>query len=291
MAKPELPSSVGTDASEYGIGCTLFQTYEESERKPVGCWSLSLEPAKKNYSNSERECLDVVCALLTLRPYLQFETFVVYTDHHALKWLLKIIETSSSLTRWRLRLTEFDFEVSYKKGNEDHHEDALSRLLTGYPTVEDDEYKIPSFILEEFEDDLDLAELYLTTTIYFIENDYEEVNQILEMEKERFTMEELLASQHKDAFCSAISHLLNKGEKLSFKNDDDGLLVRTIHADTVVPYSLKKQSFISITTPFSLVLLEGASSTIVLFVTSIGLQSQQIATRQCVIVQNAPKIG
>lgn len=56
-------------------------------------------------------------------------------------------------------------------------------------------------------------------------------------------MEELLASQHNDAFCSENSPGINEGDKLSFKIDDDGLLISTIHADNqiVVPHSLKKR--------------------------------------------------
>lgn len=60
---------------------------------------------------------------------------------------------------------------------------------------------------------------------------------------EKITMEERHASQHNDALCSEISRRLNEGEKSSFKNDDDGLLIRTIYADLqiAVPHTLKKR--------------------------------------------------
>ena len=249
LPKPDLPYSVDTDASEYGLGCTLFQTNEDGKRKPIGYWSRSLKPAEKNYSASERECLGVVWALLTLRPYLQFEKFIVHTDHHALRWLLNITEPSSRLTRWRLRLAEFDFEVHFGKGKENHHTDAFSRLLSGPPTVEDGEDEIPSFLLEDIEEDPYTGTLDLNTTMDFIENDFAEGDQLLAAEErkdprvEKITMEELLTSQHNDAFCAEISRRLNGGEKLSFSHDDNGLRVRTIHPEhqIVVPHSQKKR--------------------------------------------------
>lgn len=46
------------------------------------------------------------------------ELFYVHTDHAALHWLLTINEPSVRLMRWRLRLTEYDFEVQYMKLDE-----------------------------------------------------------------------------------------------------------------------------------------------------------------------------
>ena len=79
LPKPDLPYSVDTDASDYQVRCALFQTTEDGERRPIGYWSRSLKPAEKSYSTPEKEYLAVVWALTTLRPYLQCETFTVYT--------------------------------------------------------------------------------------------------------------------------------------------------------------------------------------------------------------------
>ncbi|CAN8070819.1 unnamed protein product, partial [Agarophyton chilense] len=78
---PNLPYSVDTDSIEYQVRCALFQTHPDGERKPIGYWSRSLNAADKKYSVSEKECLAVVWALTTLRPYLQGERFTVNTDH------------------------------------------------------------------------------------------------------------------------------------------------------------------------------------------------------------------
>ena len=85
-----LPYSIDTDACDYGVGCALFQTHPDGERKPIGFWSRTLDDAEENYGVPERECLVVMFALKTLRPYILYEKFVLHTDHESLSWLLNI---------------------------------------------------------------------------------------------------------------------------------------------------------------------------------------------------------
>ena len=42
-----LPYSIDTDACDYGIGCALFQTHADGERKPIGFWSRTLNDAEQ----------------------------------------------------------------------------------------------------------------------------------------------------------------------------------------------------------------------------------------------------
>ncbi|CAN8070297.1 unnamed protein product [Agarophyton chilense] len=126
LPKPGLPYSIDTDASDHQVGCALFQTIPEGERKPIVYSSRTLNVHERNYSVSEKECLAVVWALSTLRPYLMGVHFTVYTDHASLRWLLNTADPSGRLMRWRLRLAEFDFEVVYKKRVQNTQADALS---------------------------------------------------------------------------------------------------------------------------------------------------------------------
>ena len=129
------PYSFDTDACDYGIGCTVSQTHTDWKTKPLGYWSRTVNASERKYSASEREFIAVVWALKTLRPYLMYETFVVHSDHHALHWLFTISEPSARLKRWRLILSEFDYTIAYKKGKDNHHADAMLRILTGSPTI------------------------------------------------------------------------------------------------------------------------------------------------------------
>ena len=75
---------VDTDARDYRLGANLFQLHSSGERKPIDFWSSSLLPVEKKYCTPEKEYLEVVCALQTLRPYLQEEKLTVHNDQASL---------------------------------------------------------------------------------------------------------------------------------------------------------------------------------------------------------------
>lgn len=84
---PGLPYTV--DLSDYQVRWALFQSLPDGELRPLGFWRRTLINAERNYSTSEK-CLAVVWDLQTLRQYLAFEHFTVFSDDAALHWLLNI---------------------------------------------------------------------------------------------------------------------------------------------------------------------------------------------------------
>jgi RNase H-like domain found in reverse transcriptase/Integrase zinc binding domain/Integrase core domain len=104
-------------------------------KHPVGYWSRGLTSAERNYSTTENECLEIVWAVLQLRPYLEGKYFVIQTDHNYLRWVLNVADAKGLLSRWRLRLLEFDLEVQYATGKKHHGADTLSRLIPSDPSL------------------------------------------------------------------------------------------------------------------------------------------------------------
>ena len=49
------------------------------------------------------------------------------TDHKALDWFQNSKDPYSRVSRWRLKLAEYDFDVIYKAGKMNVNADALSR--------------------------------------------------------------------------------------------------------------------------------------------------------------------
>ncbi|EDW54734.1 GM19305 [Drosophila sechellia] len=98
-----------TDASDYGLGAILTQHSERGERV-ISYSSKTLNTAERNYSAMEKECLATVI-----------------TDHMALKWLNNIESPSGRIARWALEPQQYDFEISYRKGQLKIVADALSR--------------------------------------------------------------------------------------------------------------------------------------------------------------------
>ena len=268
LPKRDLPFSLDTDACDYGIGCALFQIHPDGERKPIGFWSRSLNSAEKNYDASERECLAVVWALRTLRPYLIYEKFTVHTDHSALQWLFSIEDPSGRLMRWRLRLAEYNFELAYKKGTLNQQADALSRLVTLSETIHEGDNDVPAFLLEEAnqvgtEPDSGPKHDVLCHCDQCTDSNNTETEQVLDLSDDRadeiyaalpeptqsdpsftpITEEELVTSQFSDQFCSAVRRQLGKGVVLSFFDNEDSILCRrSPYGDQiVVPHNLKQK--------------------------------------------------
>jgi hypothetical protein len=122
----KVPFILMTDSSTVGLGAVLFQVQKGIE-SPVLFASRQLNKAERDCSASELETLAVVWASKYYRCYLFWETFLVRTDHAALKFLRTFAENNSRLMHWSLRLSELDFEIEHVPGSKIKHVDALSR--------------------------------------------------------------------------------------------------------------------------------------------------------------------
>jgi hypothetical protein len=144
-----------TDASSDQIVCCLFQEHQDAEKHPLGFWSRGLTSAEKNYSTTEKEFPAIVWAVLHLRPYLEGKRFVIRTYQHSLRWVLNLADAQGRLTRWRLRLQEFDFEVLYLPGKSHHAADIMSHLQSTEPTLSEPtdpvDTDIPCFVVSHRE--------------------------------------------------------------------------------------------------------------------------------------------
>lgn len=116
-----------TDASNLAIGAVLSQGTIGSD-KPIAYASRTLNTSEINYSTIEKELLAIVWATKYFRPYLFGRKFKIITDHKPLQWVMNLKEPNSRLTRWRLKLSEYNFTVIYKQGKFNTNADALSRI-------------------------------------------------------------------------------------------------------------------------------------------------------------------
>ncbi|RDX92457.1 Retrovirus-related Pol polyprotein from transposon 17.6, partial [Mucuna pruriens] len=74
------------------------------------------------------ELLAIIFALDKFRSYLLGSRIVMFSDHAALRYLLKKPDAKPSLIRWMLLLQEFNIEIRDKKGAENYVVDHLSRI-------------------------------------------------------------------------------------------------------------------------------------------------------------------
>jgi hypothetical protein len=127
-----VPFELMCDASDFAVGAVLGQR-KEGKLHAIHYASKTLDQAQMNYSTTEKELLAVVFSIEKFRTYLVGSKVIVYSDHAALRYLLKKKDAKPRLIRWILLLQEFDLEIRDKPGSENSVADHLSRLESNIP--------------------------------------------------------------------------------------------------------------------------------------------------------------
>lgn len=105
-----LPFLLQTDASDFGLGAVLSQVVAKGE-KVIAYLSRSLTRQERNYSTTEKEYLAVLWSIEKLRLYLVGSDFTVITDHYSLVWLSRLQKSLGRLSRWAIRLQQYQFKI------------------------------------------------------------------------------------------------------------------------------------------------------------------------------------
>lgn len=113
------------DASEIGCGCVLSQAADDL---PITFISRTFKQGDKNKPIIEKELLAIHFAITQLRPYIYGRKFTVRSDHKPLIYLYSLKNPSSKLTRIRLDLEEYKFDIQHIPGKNNVVADALSRI-------------------------------------------------------------------------------------------------------------------------------------------------------------------
>ncbi|VDI07259.1 Hypothetical predicted protein [Mytilus galloprovincialis] len=106
LAYPNMsrPFILTTDASGSAIAYILGQLDSEGQERVIAYGGRSLSEGEKAWPISELECLAVLEGIKTYHVYLANSHFKVYTDHHSLKWLSSIKQSTGRLARWSVLL-------------------------------------------------------------------------------------------------------------------------------------------------------------------------------------------
>jgi len=125
----QLPVSLATDASDYGIGAYLYQTKPGEDGKeveiPIAFLSQSMTKVQRRWSTIEKECYAIWYAVKKWEHLLRDIPFIIYTDHRNLKYLNT---NTPKVVRWKLAIQEFDFTVRHIEGEANFVADTFSRL-------------------------------------------------------------------------------------------------------------------------------------------------------------------
>ena len=89
--------------------------------------------ADRNYTQIGKEALTIIFGVNKFEKYLMERHFTIYTDHKPLVKLFDSQQATSAtgaarINRWSHYLSNFNYQVEYRKGCDNSNADALSRL-------------------------------------------------------------------------------------------------------------------------------------------------------------------
>jgi hypothetical protein len=115
------PFTVDCDASGSGFGVVLHQG-----DGTLAFFSWPFAARHMKLVAYERELIGLVQAVHRWRPYLWGRSFIVRTDHYALKFILDQRLSTVPQHQWVSKLFGYDFSVEYRPGRLNTVADALS---------------------------------------------------------------------------------------------------------------------------------------------------------------------
>ena len=129
---PSQPMSlvVETDASDLALAATLNQN-----GRPLAFFTRTLKESEKHQPPVEREACAVIEALRKWKHFLIGTHFTLVTDNEPIAFMYgshsKKIKNDKIL-RWRLELSDYNFDSVYRPGPQNRAADALSRCSAVY---------------------------------------------------------------------------------------------------------------------------------------------------------------
>jgi len=118
-----------TDASFSAIGAVLSQLKENGEEIVIAYGSRHLTAHEKGYCVTRKELLALHEYVLHFKQYLYGKRFVARTDHKALIFMNTTKKPiSPQFQTWLANLSEYDFTLQYRKGENHNNADGLSRI-------------------------------------------------------------------------------------------------------------------------------------------------------------------
>jgi hypothetical protein len=199
------PFILSCDTSNYAISAILSRL-EYGKERPISFASRMLNAAEGNYSTTQKKLLAVVFDTQVHRCFLYGRKFKIVTDHAALKRLITVKNHQCArLTRWVLKLAEYEFEIEHKAGRKHVNADCLSRHVATLRPEPETQSKP--------RDDTEVE----------------------------LTREVVLSEQQKDSYCKKLIKQIKLGQETEIVISDDGLLYhgRTLdEAKLIVPETL-----------------------------------------------------
>ncbi|QRW17417.1 Retrotransposable element Tf2 protein [Rhizoctonia solani] len=128
------------------MGAILSQQGEDNRLHPIAYMSKSFSGAEANYDTHDKELLAIIKALEEWRIFLEAtdKPVQVFTDHWNLEYWMQARTFNRQHARWRIFLSDFNFEIHYRPGKQLGKPDALSRQSDYVDNPSEPEVMLPA---------------------------------------------------------------------------------------------------------------------------------------------------
>lgn len=131
--KRDLPITLATDASPYGISAVLSQIIDEEER-PIMFASRSLTVAKSRYSQLDREALALFWGTKKFFLYLYGRKVTFIVDNKPLQQIFNPTKNlfpfaASRMMQYATYLNQFDYDIKHQKSSQHVNADYFSQCV------------------------------------------------------------------------------------------------------------------------------------------------------------------
>ena len=121
-----IPVVLESDASEYALAATLSQN-----SRPIAFFTRMLSESERKFPAVEKEALAIVEAIRKWRHLLICREFQLITDQRSVSFMFGKPHSSKikndKISRWRLELSSYKYDIIYRAGRNNIVPDALSR--------------------------------------------------------------------------------------------------------------------------------------------------------------------
>ena len=130
------PFFLYADASDTAVGGVVMQkdAPDAEHMRPISFYSKLLTNSEKNWPTIEREAYAIFSLLETNKSWLMGQQLHIFSDHKPLRYIFTSDNDAGRLSRWRIRLQEYNPTMHYIPGEENHIADYMSRYALDCPT-------------------------------------------------------------------------------------------------------------------------------------------------------------
>ena len=133
---------IAADTSPYGVGAALSHRMPDGTEQTVTYASRSLSPAKRRYSQLDKEALSIIFGVTKFCQYLLGCHFVILSDHKPLSYLMASNKpipamASARIQHWSLLLSSYDYSICHPPGKANANADTFNRLPLATTPTED----------------------------------------------------------------------------------------------------------------------------------------------------------